>query len=79
MTHPSHIRLCDAPLGRHLRIKRLGLDPDLSARLREMGICEEGFITCLARSHGGIICQVFSTKIGLNGHLAGSIVVSASE
>lgn len=79
MKHQSHIPLRDAPLGRHLRVKHLALEPELSNRLREMGICEESSITCVMRSHGGIICEVLSTRIGLNGHLAGSIVVSASD
>lgn len=79
MEHQTHIRLSDAPLGRHLRVKHLGLQPELSTRLREMGICEESSIRCVMRSHGGIICEVFSTRIALNGHLAGSIVVSASD
>ena len=77
--HQIHILLRDAPLGRHLRVKHLDLEPELGTRLREMGICEESSITCVRRSHGGVICEVLSSRIGLNGHLAGSIVVSASD
>ena len=59
MSHHTHMRLSEAPLFKNLRVKHLGLDPETSTRLRELGICEESFITCIRRSHGGIICEVF--------------------
>jgi Fe2+ transport system protein FeoA len=72
--------LADAPVGRDVRIRFLRHPrPDISTRLRELGIYENAVIRCVLRGNGNIICEVRNMRIGLDSRLAGSIMVTASE
>jgi Fe2+ transport system protein FeoA len=55
-------------------IKQLALAPDLTARLRELGFCEEQQIKLLARE-STFICQVCNARLGLSEKLAERILV----
>jgi len=55
-------------------IKQLALAPDLTARLRELGFCEEQQIKLLARE-STFICQVCNARLGLSQKLAEQILV----
>jgi Fe2+ transport system protein FeoA len=57
-------------------IKRLATSPEMTGRLRELGICEEQRIKLLAR-HSGYICQVCNARLAISGKLADSIMVEA--
>jgi Fe2+ transport system protein FeoA len=67
----SHIKA-----GTVVCIKQLGSSPELSARLREMGLCEEQKIKLLSgQSH--FICQVCNARLGISRQLAEIILVEA--
>lgn len=55
-------------------IKRLSAAPDVTDRLRELGICEEQRIRLLARQ-SNYICQVCNARLAISGELADSILV----
>ena len=57
-------------------IKQLSASPDVTARLRELGICEEQQIKLLARD-SNFICQVCNARLGISEELADSILVEA--
>jgi Fe2+ transport system protein FeoA len=57
-------------------IKQLSAAPDVTARLRELGICEEQQIKLLARNPN-LICQVCNARLGISEELADSILVEA--
>jgi len=57
-------------------IKRLSAAPDVTSRLRELGICEEQKIKLLARD-SNLICQVCNARLGISEELAESILVEA--
>jgi Fe2+ transport system protein FeoA len=57
-------------------IKRLSTSPDITSRLRELGICEEQQIKLLARD-SNYICQVCNARLGISQELADSILVEA--
>ncbi|HVM48052.1 MAG TPA: FeoA family protein [Candidatus Acidoferrum sp.] len=57
-------------------IKRLAMAPDVSDRLRELGLCEEQRIKLLARQ-SSYICQVCNARLAISGRLADSIMVEA--
>ncbi len=71
--------LSEAPVGKRVRIRRLSTGPDLSRRLREIGLGEHALVSCVLRGHGNIICAVQDTRIGIDRRLASKIVVSESE
>ena len=73
------IRLSDAPAGSSVRIRYIHSRPEMSARLREMGFCEDIVVRCIMKSHGNLICEILNTRIGLDGKLADGIMVSPSE
>jgi len=58
-------------------IKRLATAPDVTNRLRELGLCEEQWIKLLARQ-STYICQVCNARLAISGRLADSIMVEAS-
>jgi Fe2+ transport system protein FeoA len=58
-------------------IKRLATAPDISSRLRELGLCEEQRIKLLARQ-STYICQVCNARLAISGRLADAIMVEAS-
>lgn len=55
-------------------IKQLSTSPDVTSRLRELGICEEQQIKLLARD-SNFICQVCNSRLGISEELADSILV----
>jgi Fe2+ transport system protein FeoA len=57
-------------------IKHLSTGPELKARLRELGFCEEQHIKLVARQ-SSFICQVCNARLGISEKLADSIMVEA--
>jgi Fe2+ transport system protein FeoA len=57
-------------------IKQLSAAPDVTSRLRELGMCEEQQIKLLARD-SNFICQVCNARLGISEELADSILVEA--
>jgi Fe2+ transport system protein FeoA len=57
-------------------IKRLAASPELSDRLRELGLCEEQRIKLLSRQ-SSYICQVCNARLAISDRLADSIMVQA--
>jgi Fe2+ transport system protein FeoA len=57
-------------------IKRLSTAPEVTDRLRELGLCEEQRIKLLARQ-SNFICQVCNARLAISGKLADSIMVEA--
>jgi Fe2+ transport system protein FeoA len=55
-------------------IKRLYTAPEVTARLRELGFCEEQNIKLLTRE-SNLICQVCNARLGISEKLAESIFV----
>jgi len=60
--------------GTAVRIKRLSAPAHVTARLREMGLCEEQQIKLLS-SHPNLICLVCNARLGLSAELAEIILV----
>lgn len=58
-------------------IKKLLAAPDVSDRLRELGLYEEQRIKLLARQ-ANYICQVCNARLAISGKLAEAIMVQAS-
>jgi Fe2+ transport system protein FeoA len=57
-------------------IKHLTAAPGVTARLRELGFCEEQQIKLVARA-SNFICQVCNARLGISAKLAASIFVEA--
>ena len=57
-------------------IKELASAPDLKARLREMGLCEQQKIKLLS-CESNIVCQVCNARLGISRRLAETILVEA--
>jgi len=57
-------------------IKRLATAPEVTDRLRELGLGEEQRIKLLARQ-SNYICQVCNARLAISGKLADSIMVEA--
>jgi Fe2+ transport system protein FeoA len=55
-------------------IKHLSASPEISSRLREMGLCEKQKVKLLSR-HPSIICQVCNARLGISKRLAEAILV----
>jgi ferrous iron transport protein A len=73
----AHCETC--PLNRvkagvAVRIKKLCASPDIQARLREIGFCEEQVIRLLT-TQANYICQVCNTRLALSRKLAELILV----
>ena len=60
--------------GMSVRIKQLNGSTEVTARLREMGFCEEQRIRLLMK-HTNIICQVCNARLGISSQLAKTILV----
>lgn len=60
--------------GASVRIKQLNGSTEVTARLREMGFCEEQRIRLLMK-HTNIICQVCNARLGISSQLAKTIMV----
>ena len=57
-------------------IKQLSTAPEVTDRLRELGLCEEQRIKLLARQ-SNYICQVCNARLAISERLADSILVEA--
>ena len=57
-------------------IKKLSTAPEITDRLRELGLCEEQKIKLVARQ-SSLICQVCNARLGISKKLADSILVEA--
>ena len=57
-------------------IKHLSTPPELKARLRELGLCEDQQIKVVA-CESTFICQVCNARFGISEKLADSILVEA--
>jgi Fe2+ transport system protein FeoA len=57
-------------------IKQLSTGPELTERLRELGLVEDQEIKLLAKEPG-FICQVCNARLGLSRKVADSILVEA--
>ena len=79
MTTDGHMTLIDVPIGASVRIRHLTSRPEISARLRELGFCENAVVRCVTKGYGNIICEVYNTRVGLDSMLARGIHVSVSE
>ena len=73
-THAAECPLSQVAAGSTVCIKALPEGEAVSARLREMGLCEEQHIKLLSR-HSHYVCQVCNAKLGLSEQLARSIRV----
>lgn len=60
--------------GTAVRIKQLPAAPEVSHRLREMGLCEEQRVKLLCQ-HTNLICQVCNARLAISAELAKSILV----
>src|SRR5512143_2510595 len=54
MTDTVTLPLSEAPIGKRVRIRRLSTGPDLSRRLRELGMGEHATVSCVLKGHGNI-------------------------
>lgn len=73
-THAAECPLSQVAAGSTVCVKALPEGEEVSARLREMGLCEEQHIKLLSR-HSHYVCQVCNAKLGLSEQLARSIRV----
>jgi len=73
-THAAECPLSQVDAGSTVCIKALPEGNEVSARLRELGLCEEQHIKLLSR-HTHYVCQVCNARLGLSEQLARSIRV----
>ncbi len=71
--------LFNAPIGRRMRVQQIYSHPEVSARLRELGFCEDAIVRCVTRNDSNLICEILNSRIGLNSSTASSIIVTAYE
>lgn len=57
-----------------VRIRRLGADPGVSRRLREIGLGEDQLVRLIAKS-SNLICQVCNSRLALSSAVAAQILV----
>ena len=79
MRETATLTLSEAPLGTKVRVRELSARPEVSRRLRDLGIREHAIVSCVSRGHGNLICAIQSTRIGLDRRLAAAIHVTPSE
>jgi len=60
--------------GQAVCIKGLVAAPEVSDRLREMGLCEKQHIRVVSR-HSNYICQICNARLGISPKLAETIIV----
>ena len=73
---PKVCPLSRVQAGTTVCIKKLSTAPELKARLRELGLCEDQRIKVLA-CESTFICQVCNARFGISEKLADSILVEA--
>ncbi len=62
--------------GREVRIRELSATPDMTCRLREIGLCEGQVVRLISRQ-SNVICQVCNARLALNAQLAEMILVES--
>ena len=72
--HAAECPLSQVAAGELVCIKGLSTAPEVSDRLREMGLCEQQNIRLVSRS-SNFICQVCNARLGISPKLAESIIV----
>ncbi len=60
--------------GTAVRIKKLCATPEITRRLREIGLYEEQIIRLL-NGHANLICQVCNTRLAISNQVAQAILV----
>lgn len=73
-SHADTCPLSHVAAGTTVCIKQLNATPDVSNRLREMGLCEEQHIRLVSHATN-IICQVCNARLGISKKLAEQIMV----
>jgi Fe2+ transport system protein FeoA len=73
-SEPSVCPLSKVQAGTTVCIKELLTSPEVKARLREMGMCEQQRIKLLARD-SNYICKVCNARLGISEKLAEAIFV----
>ena len=76
-THCTSAELCplnQVSAGRAVRIRQLAAGPEVSQRLREMGLCEDQQVR-LVSQQSTVICQVCNARLAISAQLAASILV----
>jgi Fe2+ transport system protein FeoA len=73
---PKVCPLSRVQAGTTVCIKQLSTAPELTTRLREMGLCEQQVIKLVA-CESSFICQVCNARLGISKKLAESILVEA--
>jgi Fe2+ transport system protein FeoA len=73
---PEVCPLSQVKAGAVVCIRQLSTAPDVTSRLRELGICEDQQIRLVARQ-SNYICQVCNARLAISGKLADSIMVEA--
>jgi Fe2+ transport system protein FeoA len=71
--------LLEVPVGSHVRIHHVKAHPDVSRRLREIGLFEHALVSCVTKNPDSIICGISNTRIGIDRRLARSIQVSPAD
>ena len=75
---PSVCPLSQVQAGTVVCVKQLVLAPEMSDRLREMGLGEEQRVK-LVSSQSSFICQVCNSRVALSEELAKAILVEPVE
>ena len=76
----SLVTMAELPTGVWGRVRLLRYPrPEVSTRLRELGISENVRMRCIIRSSGNVICEVQSMRIAFDESLARSILLSLDE
>jgi Fe2+ transport system protein FeoA len=73
-SHGNTCPLSHVPAGCTVCIKEITATPDVSSRLREMGLGEEKHIRLISHATS-IICQVCNARLGISKQLAEQIMV----
>ena len=68
------VRLTELPAGTPAKVSALDGDPNLCARLREIGFCESAVIQRISGERT-LLCQVCNTRIALSDRAARHILV----
>lgn len=71
---PSVCPLSRVIAGTAVRIKRVSASPEMTHRLRELGVCEEQQIRLLSRQPN-LICLVCNSRLAISRELAETIFV----
>ncbi len=71
---PKRMSLAELPIGATGRVCALAGEPNVCARLRELGFCESAVIERIS-GRKTLLCQICGTRIALSDRTAAHIVV----